>query len=81
MYPGFIAASHAAEAPTDIQRRSAYDAVTNLMLYLGYAPHGAATSATVWMIFKYTYDANGLETLKQTGYGAWDARDTTVTYA
>jgi hypothetical protein len=68
------------EAPSPLQRRTEYNA-ENLPLYIGFAPYGFATSATVWTIFKFTYNASNLETLKQTALRvAWDER-ATVGYA
>lgn len=69
------------EAPNTIQRRTDYDEETNLPVYIGFAHYGAASSADVWTIYKITYNASGLETLKQTATKAvWDNR-TSETYA
>ena len=68
------------EAPSPLQRRTEYNAAF-LPLYIGYAPYGFASSANVWTIFKFTYTAENLESLKQTALRvAWDER-TTVGYA
>jgi hypothetical protein len=62
------------EAPSSLQRRTEYNA-ENLPLYIGFAPYGFASSANVWTIFKLTYSAENLETLKQTALRvAWDDR-------
>ena len=58
---------------------SAYTAA-GLLEYRGYHPtEGAADGATGWLIDKFTYDANGLETKRVTHYAAtatWTARAT-----
>ena len=48
--------------------------------YVGYGARGLATSVIGWMVYKFTYHANGYVTLRQTGYGKWDDR-ATITYA
>ena len=46
------------EASIKVSMALAYDANGNV-LYLGQAPPGAATSAAIWQIRRFTYDANG----------------------
>ncbi len=61
------------------QRRTAYNA--NLLPeYIGYAIRGEATSSGTWIIWKFTYDANNMETLKQTAFDSWDNK-ATASYA
>lgn len=65
------------EVPGELQMRAEYSGAD--LIYLGKAIAGRATSASAWVIHKYTY-ASGLPTVKQTAYGAWDDR-ASLTYA
>lgn len=66
------------EAPSSLQRRAEYNE-DGTMKYLGFAIYGAASSDDAWTVYEFTY-VNGQETLKQTGFGSWDARED-LTYA
>ena len=62
------------------QRLMDYDGNDNL-IYVGIAPRSAATSATVWKIWKLAYSGTNLTSVKSSLEGsAWDSR-TTITYA
>lgn len=63
------------EIPTNMQMRADYGAATDgLPTYMGYAPKGHATSASGWLLQKFTYDANRQCTLRQIAYDTWDNR-------
>jgi len=67
-------------APMELQQRFDYTGgPASSPVYVGFAPAGAATSASKWMVWKYTYSGSD-PTLKQTSYGTWDDR-ATLTYS
>lgn len=61
------------EGPSSLQRRTEYNG-NSIPLYIGYAPKGYTAGTDGWTIFKFTYDANNLETYKATAYGNWTDR-------
>lgn len=67
------------DMPSNQQLRVAYDGDNN-PIYVGVAPSGLESSSGGWMISKFTWSSGNM-TLRQTGYGAWDNRATTVTYS
>ena len=61
--------------PLNMQERLDYGVRTDGQpTYIGYAPRALATSATGWMLAKFTYDDNGYVTVKQIAYDSWDNR-------
>lgn len=59
----------------------AYKSDTKQIEYVGHAVRGAATSAAVWTIRKYTYNlSNQISTERVAHNVAWDDRETS-TYA
>jgi hypothetical protein len=70
-----LKAKRTTEIPTNMQMRVDYDgAVDGLPLYMGFAPRGLASSATGWLIQKFTYDGSRQATLRQCAYDSWDNR-------
>jgi len=68
------------EIPSNLQARYAYNA-DGTVLYAGYAVRGLASSATGWLLQKFTYDSMKV-TLRQIAYSSWDLRaDAGTTYA
>ena len=68
------------EIPSNLQARYAYNA-DGTVLYAGYAVRGLASSATGWLLQKFTYDTMKV-TLRQIAYSSWDLRaDGATTYA
>lgn len=51
-------------------RKHYYDAVTNTD-YLGYAPQGSSTGASVWTVTAITVAANGSTTVSKTTGTTW----------
>lgn len=66
-------ATRTTEIPSNMQMRGEYDASGNAV-YLGYAPRGLTSSASGWLIQKFTYDGSGNMTLRQISYASWDLR-------
>lgn len=60
------------EIPSDLQQRFEYNG-DGTVLYAGYAPKGLATSATGWLVHKFTYSSQQV-TLRQSQYTTWDLR-------
>lgn len=54
---------------------------SGFLIYAADAPQGTVGSDAFWNINKYTNNGAGSPTDKVSGYGAWDNRATTVTYA
>lgn len=78
-----VAAKRVVMSPDNTQMQIDYNSLTDgLPLYVGYAVRGLSTSATGWMIQKYTYDANSpRQCLTRTiAYSSWDSRSS-ATYA
>ena len=62
------------------QKRIDYDVRTDdNPVYVGFNYKGAATSDTMWVLQKITYDASNRPTLVQISNDSWDNR-TTATY-
>ena len=61
------------EIPSNMQIRIEYNA-DNTAKYRGYAPRSLASSATGWLLHKFTYSDRKL-TLRQTAYNSWDLRN------
>ena len=85
-YEGSLCASRITEIPSNMQMRCDYDTRTDGQpVYLGFAPKGLGSSfasiASGWLIHKFSYDASDRVTLRQIGYGVWDTRASTITYA
>lgn len=64
------------EIPSNMQLRLDYGARSDGQpIYQGFAPRGLASSATGWLLYKFTYSADpGNMTLRQIAYGVWDDR-------
>lgn len=63
------------DIPTNFQIAADYVARTDGQpVYLGYAPKTAATSESVWIIYKFTYDGSNQMTVRKSAYGIWDDR-------
>lgn len=76
-----LGAKRTTEIPSNMQMRADYDGQTDgLPKYMGYAPRSLASSATGWLLQKFTYDGSRQCTLRQIAYGIWDNR-ATETYA
>jgi hypothetical protein len=76
-----LKAKRITEIPSNMQMRVDYDGQTDgLPKYLGFAPRGLASSATGWLIQKFTYDGSRQATLRQCAYDSWDNR-ATASYA
>ena len=57
------------------QNLTDYDA-NNRIQYRGIATKGTPTSATSWVLHKYTYNAKGQVTKDALAYGSWDLKTT-----
>ena len=77
----YINASNLSSTDKPVRVKLDYDTRTDGQpIYQGFAPFNTATTATEWLIFKYTYDVNNNMTARDVSWGAWDSR-TTLTYA
>ena len=63
-FQDFSAVGPSVDGLFDRELRAENDASGNA-IYVGYAKSGSATSAAVWLIKKYTYDANDAVTRAQ----------------
>lgn len=79
-YEGAVHAVRYTEIPSNMQLRAAYSSTDGLPDYTGFAPRGLASSASGWLLQKFTYDGNRQCTLRQIAYGIWDNR-ASETYA
>ena len=70
------------EIPSNMQMRADYTTRTDGQpVYLGFAPKGLASSATGWLLHKFTYDGSDRVTVRQIAYDIWDDRaDVGTTY-
>lgn len=76
-----LLAKRVVEIPSNSQIRADYDGRTDGQpVYLGCGAKGLASSATGWIIQKFTYDGDNQFTLRQSAYDSWDNR-TGATYA
>lgn len=63
------------DVPDSFQIAADYSSRTDGQpVYLGYAPKTAATSESVWIIYKFTYDGSDQMTVRKSAYGVWDDR-------
>lgn len=70
-----MAAQGVKDVPSDQQIAADYVARTDGQpIYLGFAVRTAATSDSVWIIYKFTYDASDQMTSRKTAFGIWDNR-------
>lgn len=67
-----VYAKRTMKVPANYQIRVEYDGSNN-PLYIGYAPRGEASSASAWLIQKFTYSGTNM-TLRQIAYNTWDNR-------
>ena len=79
VYDDTLKAIRQSEIPSNLQMRVAYNA-DGTTLYTGFAERSTASSATGWLLQKFTYTANKQVDLRQIAYDSWDNR-TTATYA
>lgn len=70
-----LASQGVKDVPTDQQIAADYDGRTDGQpVYLGFALRTAATSDSVWIIYKFTYDGSDQMTTRKVAYGIWDNR-------
>jgi len=74
-YEADLFAHRYTEIPTTLQQRLDYGSRTDGQPdYMGYGARGLTTTDSGWLIHKFTYNATGGMTLRQSAFGIWDNR-------
>jgi hypothetical protein len=70
-----LLAKRTTNIPNDLQELYDYSGRTDGQpVYIGYGARSLATSVSGWLVYKYTFDANGFVTSKKTATGIYDNR-------
>lgn len=70
-----LASQKVKDTPADLQIAVDYDGRTDGQpVYLGMAVKSAATSESVWIVYKFTYDGSDQMLTRKSAYGIWDNR-------
>lgn len=80
VYEKLLGSYRITEIPSNMQMRAAYSSTDGLPDYVGFAPRSLASSASGWLLQKFTYDGSRQATLRQIAYDSWDNR-ASATYA